>query len=58
MKKIGFVLLAVFFISYATCLAGEMGSQLAKESIIEKIQKNKVIRVGMSTFVPWAMKDK
>ena len=58
MKKIGFVLLAAFFISYATCLAGEMGNQLAKESIIEKIQKNKVIRVGMSTFVPWAMKDK
>lgn len=30
----------------------------AQESIIEKIQKQKVIRVGMSTFVPWAMKDK
>jgi len=30
----------------------------ARESIIEKIQKQGVIRVGMSTFVPWAMKDK
>ncbi|MEN8212094.1 MAG: transporter substrate-binding domain-containing protein [Thermodesulfobacteriota bacterium] len=30
----------------------------AQESIIEKIQKEGVIRVGMSTFVPWAMKDK
>ena len=30
----------------------------AQESIIEKIQKDKVIRIGMSTFVPWAMKDK
>lgn len=30
----------------------------AQESMIEKIQKQKVIRVGMSTFVPWAMKDK
>lgn len=30
----------------------------AQESIIEKIQKAGVIRVGMSTFVPWAMKDK
>lgn len=58
MKKIGFLLLAVLFMSYATCLAGEMGSRLAEESIIEHIQKNKVIRVGMSTFVPWAMKDK
>jgi polar amino acid transport system substrate-binding protein len=27
-------------------------------SIIEKIQQKGVIRVGMSTFVPWAMKDK
>ncbi len=30
----------------------------AQESIIETIQKQGVIRVGMSTFVPWAMKDK
>lgn len=30
----------------------------SNESIINKIQKAKVIRVGMSTFVPWAMKDK
>jgi polar amino acid transport system substrate-binding protein len=36
-----------------------MGSvAFAQESIIEKIQKQGVIRVGMSTFVPWAMKDK
>jgi polar amino acid transport system substrate-binding protein len=36
-----------------------MGSvTFAQESIIEKIQKQGVIRVGMSTFVPWAMKDK
>ncbi len=30
----------------------------AQESMIEKVQKQGVIRVGMSTFVPWAMKDK
>ncbi len=34
------------------------GSAFAGESIIETIQKEKVLRVGMSTFVPWAMKDK
>jgi polar amino acid transport system substrate-binding protein len=34
------------------------GISSAQESIIEKIQKEGVIRVGMSTFVPWAMKDK
>ena len=34
------------------------GTLSAQESIIETIQKRGVIRVGMSTFVPWAMKDK
>ena len=28
------------------------------ESTIEQVQKRGVLRVGMSTFVPWAMKDK
>ncbi|MBU8910534.1 MAG: transporter substrate-binding domain-containing protein, partial [Desulfobacterales bacterium] len=34
------------------------GISFAQESIVEKIQKQGVIRVGMSTFIPWAMKDK
>jgi len=34
------------------------GGLSARESVIETIQKQGVIRVGMSTFVPWAMKDK
>ena len=29
-----------------------------KESVIEQVQKRGVLRVGTSTFVPWAMKDK
>jgi len=29
-----------------------------KESVIEQVQKRGALRVGMSTFVPWAMKDK
>ena len=50
MKKIlCFSIIFLFLIS---------GTVFAKESIIEKIQKQGVIRVGMSTFVPWAMKDK
>jgi polar amino acid transport system substrate-binding protein len=32
--------------------------QLTSESTIEQILKRGVMRVGMSTFVPWAMKDK
>ena len=38
--------------------AGKLQKQLAAESTIEKILKRGVLRVGMSTFLPWAMKDK
>ena len=31
---------------------------LSSESVIETIKRNGVLRVGMSTFVPWAMRDK
>lgn len=31
---------------------------LSSESVIETIKQNGVLRVGMSTFVPWAMRDK
>ena len=50
MKKILWLSVILFF-----CLGGGV---FAQESVIEKIQKQGVIRVGMSTFVPWAMKDK
>ncbi len=50
MKKI-LCLCVMFFLLMAGVLS-------AQESVIEKIQKQGVIRVGMSTFVPWAMKDK
>ncbi len=48
-KSISLVLMVVFLLGT---------SLFAQESVIEKIQKDGVIRVGMSTFVPWAMKDK
>jgi len=38
--------------------AGQIQKQLAAESTIEQVLKRGVLRVGMSTFVPWAMKDK
>ena len=39
-------------------VSGEIQQKLAKESAIEDILKRGKIRVGMSTFVPWAMKSK
>lgn len=38
--------------------AGKIQQQLIDESTIEQALKRGVLRVGMSTFVPWAMKDK
>ena len=32
--------------------------QLSSESVIETIKKRGALKVGMSTFVPWAMRDK
>jgi polar amino acid transport system substrate-binding protein len=48
--------LAIF--STGLTFAGELQKQLAQESTIEQVLKRGVLRVGMSTFVPWAMKDK
>ncbi len=39
-------------------LAGKLQRQLTEESTIDQIQKRGKILVGMSTFKPWAMKDK
>ncbi|MGM0664607.1 MAG: transporter substrate-binding domain-containing protein [Thermodesulfobacteriota bacterium] len=38
--------------------AGKTQKQPPAESTIERVLKSGVLRVGMSTFVPWAMKDK
>ena len=32
--------------------------ELAASSVIETIKKRGTLRVGMATFVPWAMRDK
>ncbi len=38
--------------------AGELQQQLTGESTLEQILQRGVLKVGMDTFVPWAMKDK
>jgi polar amino acid transport system substrate-binding protein len=59
MKKMFYTLaVGLVLLGYTMAVAGEIGTQLSQESIIEKIQKEGVLRVGMATFVPWAMKDK
>ncbi len=43
---------------FGSASAGKLQSQLTQESTLEQIMKRGVMRVGMDTFVPWAMKDK
>ena len=38
--------------------AGQIQQQLVQESTLEQVQRKGVLRVGMDTFVPWAMRDK
>lgn len=39
-------------------LAAKTSQTLSSESVIEKIKKRGALKVGLSTFVPWAMRDK
>ena len=58
--KIKFVLtslLAAAAIAFAG-IAGAASQELASSSVLEEIKKRGSLRVGMSTFVPWAMRDK
>jgi polar amino acid transport system substrate-binding protein len=49
---------AAILCAYALAGAGELQQKLIKESTIEQVIKRGELRVGMSTFVPWAMTDK
>lgn len=55
---VGLVALSLIFTFSIVASAGELQQKLTGESTIEQVLKNKVLRVGMSTFVPWAMQDK
>jgi len=54
----GAVLAALVATTAPVVQANEAQQALASESVIETIKKRGVVRVGMSTFVPWAMRDK
>ena len=53
------VLMSVLFLGLAgSSMAGKLQQELVQESAVEQILKRGTLKVGMSTFVPWAMKDK
>ncbi len=53
-----FIFLLALSLSAQAAPAATLQQQLVQESTVEKIVKNGVLRVGMDTFQPWAMKDK
>ena len=63
MKKRSLLIIVISLaaVAFGMCnsgFAGELQQQLVQESTIEQLLKRGVLRVGMSTFVPWAMRDK
>ena len=62
MKTFSLILNTIIIVAIVLLLAacGNNTGSIEKvtESTVEKVQKRGILRVGMSTFVPWAMKDK
>ncbi|HYR02740.1 MAG TPA: transporter substrate-binding domain-containing protein, partial [Syntrophobacteria bacterium] len=54
------VVVVALFVCGAAALvdAASVQQQLTEESMIEQVLKRRTLRVGLDTFVPWAMKDK
>lgn len=58
-RKILYITVTVFVLAAAGAFAAGGGREdIIRESTIEQISQRGVLRVGMSTFVPWAMNDK
>ncbi len=54
-----FGLIAILLLLTAfPAVAGKLQKQLVAESTIDQVMRRGVLRVGMDTFLPWAMKDK
>jgi polar amino acid transport system substrate-binding protein len=53
-----FLSLIIAFLAAPDIQASQVRSQLVQESTLEQIMQRGTMRVGMSTFVPWAMQDK
>ena len=52
------VLMTLMFCLAGPAVADEINKQIAKSSIIDKVMRKGTLRVGLSSFVPWAMQDK
>jgi polar amino acid transport system substrate-binding protein len=55
---VAFGLLIAVLVFTGNAFSGELQQKLTEESVLENVLKRGTLRVGMSTFVPWAMQDK
>ena len=55
---IGAMAAVAILLTPVSAFAGELQQQLTSESVIQTIMKRGKMKVGMATFVPWAMRDK
>ena len=61
MKKYGIILITILTLALSNVIilhAGDVQQELSRESMIEKVIRKGTLKIGMSTFLPWAMKDK
>ncbi len=56
--RIGLLLLLFCTLLVSPLWASDVRLELAQQSTLEKVIAKNQLRVGFSTFVPWAMKDK
>lgn len=56
--RLSLLFLLLFLLTAAPLVASEARQDLVRQSTLEQIIENNRLRVGFSTFVPWAMKDK
>lgn len=56
--RMSLLFLLALFLTAGPVAATETRQELVRQSTLEQIIENNRLRVGFSTFVPWAMKDK
>ncbi len=56
--RVGLLLLLTILLAVAPLWADNTRQDLIKESTLEQVIAKNKLRIGFSTFVPWAMKDK
>lgn len=55
---VSLVIICLLVVASGIASAANVRQELTDESTLEHVLKRGVLRVGMSTFVPWAMQDK